>query len=153
MAVAISIAASCSAAAADGIFANLAGSWSGTGTIKLSGGTSEPIRCRATYAVENGDNTLRQQLRCASDSYKFDVQSSVTYNGDAGLVKGTWSETTNGVGGFVSGPATAERIKARVHSSTFDADLELVTKGLRQSVTIRPKNLDVSEVMVELRKS
>lgn len=139
------------AQAASGLFANLSGSWSGTGTIKTASGT-EPIRCRATYVVENGDNTLEQSLKCASDSYRFEVESSVTYNEGAGLVKGMWKETTNNVGGRVSGPAGPGRITARVEGNAFSADLELLTKGDSQSVTIRPENTDITEVFVDLRK-
>src|SRR6202521_149377 len=52
-------------------FAGMAGAWSGGGRVDLQDGTSERIRCRATYAVGGGGSTMQQQLRCASDSYRF----------------------------------------------------------------------------------
>src|ERR1700744_1237291 len=58
---------------AKGPFARLAGSWSGSGTIAASNGSRERIRCVATYAVGGGGHALAQNLRCASDSYKFFV--------------------------------------------------------------------------------
>jgi hypothetical protein len=89
--------------AQSGPFAGLAGSWSGSGTIGMSSGERERIRCRATYAVGGGGNTLRQSLRCASDSYRFDLGSDVRSAG--GAIYGSWSEATRGVGGELSGTA------------------------------------------------
>jgi hypothetical protein len=86
-------------------FAGLAGSWSGGGTLTASDGTRERIRCRATYEVTEAGVGLQQRLRCASDSYRFEVESDVRYNEGAGLISGTWRETTRDVGGRASGPA------------------------------------------------
>ena len=60
-----------------GPFAGLAGNWSGSGTITLDDGSTERVRCRASYAVGAGGNGLNQTLVCASDSYKFDLRSNV----------------------------------------------------------------------------
>src|SRR4051812_16003434 len=38
-------------------FAGLAGTWSGSGTVSLSGGARERIRCRSTYQV-GGEGTV-----------------------------------------------------------------------------------------------
>jgi len=61
-----------------GPFAGLNGSWSGSGTVSLADGSKERIRCRANYTVDATGSGLRQSLRCASDSYKFDLASNVT---------------------------------------------------------------------------
>src|SRR5262249_35026074 len=59
----------CTSAKADpGPFSGFAGSWSGTGTIKVANGSNERIRCRVNYSVKNSGNALSQTLRCASDS-------------------------------------------------------------------------------------
>ena len=60
--------------AQSGPFAGMAGNWSGGGTVTLDDGSTERIRCRATYAVGAGGNGLNQNLTCASDSYKFDLR-------------------------------------------------------------------------------
>jgi len=52
--------------------------WSGTGTVALSDGTTERIRCKADYKVNGTGLGLKQSLHCASDSYKFDLSSDVT---------------------------------------------------------------------------
>lgn len=58
-------------------FVGLGGAWSGTGTISLSDGAKERIRCKASYVVGRGDARLQQSLRCASDSYRFDLTSDL----------------------------------------------------------------------------
>ena len=139
------------AAAATSPFAAMAGSWSGEGTIKMSTGDSERIRCRVTYALEG--TKLRQNLRCASDSYKLDVKSELSYNAGAGRVSGTWSETNYGVGGFLSGSVVGGQIRATVEGQNFAATVDVTTNGNQQSVTIRPQRTDVSEVAVTLRRA
>ena len=61
--------------AQSGPFAGWPAYWSGGGTVTLDDGSTERIRCRATYAVGDGGNGLNQSLTCASDSYKFDLAS------------------------------------------------------------------------------
>jgi hypothetical protein len=54
----------------DGPFLGLSGSWSGAGTITMTNGATERIRCKATYAVNATGKAVQQTLRCASDSYR-----------------------------------------------------------------------------------
>jgi hypothetical protein len=131
-------------------FAGMAGSWSGGGRVDLQDGTSERIRCRATYSVGDGGSTLQQQLRCASDSYRFEVSSSVESR--AGSLSGSWSEATRNVSGQVSGRAAAGRIHARVDAGVFVADLTVNTSGNQQSVAIVPQGADIRIVAVTMRK-
>ena len=132
-------------------FSGFAGTWSGGGRIDLQNGTSERIRCRASYAVGGGGNTLQQQLRCASDSYRFEVNSNVESR--AGSLSGSWSEMTRNVSGQISGRAAAGRIQARVDAGVFAADLTVSTNGNQQSVAIVPKGADIRIVAVTMRKS
>src|SRR5476651_2231160 len=76
--------------AQSGPFAGLAGVWSGSGTVTLDDGSTERIRCRATYAVGGGGTGLNQSLTCASDSYRFNLSSNVVANG--GSLSGTWRD-------------------------------------------------------------
>ena len=73
-----------------GPFDQLAGSWSGSGTMDLSNGRHEPIKCRASYDVLEEQSKLQLNIRCASDSYNFDLRGSATYTG--GAITGTWSD-------------------------------------------------------------
>src|SRR5580693_1333124 len=53
-----------------GPFLGLSGHWSGAGTVTMTNGATEWIRCKATYAVNATGKAVQQTLRCASDSYR-----------------------------------------------------------------------------------
>jgi hypothetical protein len=84
--------------AAEHPFSALAGSWSGGGVIKKANGSSERIRCRSNYDPA-GSSQLNLRLRCASDSYNFDLSANVSYQG--GPISGSWSEASRNVGGSI----------------------------------------------------
>jgi|SoiMethySBSTD1v2_1073268.scaffolds.fasta_scaffold00593_38 hypothetical protein len=139
-----------SAQAAAGPFEDFAGSWSGTGTVSLSNGTNERIRCRASYHVTEAGRLLSQDLRCASDSYKFELQTTVAHQG--GSISGTWNETTRSVVGSISGRISGGTIQAQASSAAVSANLSVVTRGNQQSVTIQSPGSEVSEVSITLRR-
>jgi hypothetical protein len=129
------ISGSASYAQSSGPFAGMAGSWSGGGTVTLDDGSSERLRCRATYAVGAGGNALNQSLTCASDSYKFILSSNVVAQG--GALSGTWSESSRGVNGSLEGRGASGTFQVTASAPGFTANLSLTTRGNRQSVTIR----------------
>ena len=133
-----------------GPFSALTGSWSGSGSILLSGGDSESIRCRANYTSGQSGYTLQQGLRCASDSYNFNLSSQIRSEG--GNIDGTWQEKTRNVSGEISGRATGEMIQASVESTGFTASLSLATRGDRQTVTIRSEGTDLAGASITLRR-
>lgn len=141
------------AAEASALFADLSGSWAGNGTMALSGGTNERLRCRAKYSVDGAGTGLKQELRCASDSYRFDVASDVYYNAGAGTVSGTWAETNYSAGGFLKGSVSGNEIKARVEGKSFAAVIVVTMSGSEQSVVISPTGTDVTEVSVKLSRA
>jgi hypothetical protein len=136
--------------ARSGAFSNMAGSWFGSGRIYMSDGTNERIRCRARYAVAKGGYVMQQNLLCASPSYRFDINSTVT--DDNGRIFGTWSETAHNVTGNVTGIARGGHIQASVNGGEFRARLALITHGNSQMVTIVPNGTDVREVAVALQR-
>ena len=138
------------AAAQSAPFAGLAGAWSGSGTISLSDGSKERLRCRATYRVSGGDSALQQSLRCASDSYKLELSSDVVSEG--GRVSGSWSETSRGVSGTVQGRANGGRVAVVVDAPGFTANLTLTTTGNRQSVSIVSEG-DIRNVSIAMNRS
>src|SRR6266480_7014691 len=117
--------------AQSGPFAGMAGNWSGGGTVTLDDGSTERIRCRATYAVGAGGNGLNQNLLCASDSYKFDLRSSVIAEG--GALSGTWSESSRGVNGTLQGRGANGNFQVLASAAGFNANISLTTRGNRQS--------------------
>jgi len=137
------------AATADNPFTALPGSWTGTGTIAMSSGTKERIRCQASYRLENPTN-LRLEMSCTSDSYRFELRSHITY--DDQTVSGSWNETTRGVGGQITGRASGARIQARAEGQTFTALLDMTTRGNRQSVSIQSPGSEMSGVTIVLTR-
>jgi hypothetical protein len=133
-----------------GPFGAMPGAWSGGGTISLANGANERIRCRAAYDVGSGGRALQLSIRCASDSYNFDLAGSVVYQG--GAVTGTWSESTRGVGGTVSGRAGGNQIQVYAQGSGFSAGLSMATHGNRQSIEIRPTGVDITAVSIALAR-
>jgi hypothetical protein len=113
----------------------MAGHWSGSGTVTLDDGSTERIRCRASYAVGEGGNGLNQSLTCASDSYKFELKSNVV--AERGVLSGTWSETSRNVSGNLEGRVAGGNFQVAVSAPGFSANLSLTTRGNKQSVVIR----------------
>ena len=132
-------------------FAALSGSWSGSGSVTLTSGAVERIRCQATYEVAPSGNNFQQNLRCTSDSYNFNLRSSVLRSGDG--VSGTWTETTRNASGGISGRMSGNQIQATIQSPAFNASLTLATQGDRQTVNIRSQGTELSAVTIVLRRA
>jgi hypothetical protein len=120
-----------------GPFAGFEGAWSGTGTVALSDGSTERIRCKADYKVNGTGLSLKQSLHCASDSYKFDLSSDVTSQGDR--ISGNWSEASRNIFGNLQGTAGGGQIEVFVEANGFAANLVLRTTGNKQTVQINSK--------------
>lgn len=133
-----------------GPFAGFAGSWAGSGTVALSDGTTERIRCRADYKVAASGLNLKQSLHCASDSYKFDLSSDVTSQGDR--ISGNWSEASRNIFGNLRGTAGGGQIDVFVEASGFAASLNLRTNGSKQVVQIDSKG-EIRGVTITMTKS
>jgi hypothetical protein len=134
----VASASSSASYAQSGPFAGMAGNWSGGGTVTLDDGSTERIRCRATYAVGAGGNGLNLNLLCASDSYKFDLRSNVIAQG--GSLSGSWSESSRGVNGTLEGRGGNGYFQALASAPGFNANISLTTHGNRQSVVIRAES-------------
>ena len=132
-------------------FAAMSGAWNGTGSVTLASGATERIRCRANYEIPPSGNTFQQSLRCTSDSYDFDLRSSVIRSGDT--VSGTWSETTRNVTGAIAGRVNGNQVQARIQGPAFSASLNLTTQGDRQTVSIRSQGTELSAVSIVLRRA
>ena len=139
------------ASAATGPFADYTGAWSGTGTLRPQNGAAERIRCNANYRPRGSSaREVDLQLRCASDSYNFNLLSTVRSEG--GEISGSWSETTHNASGSLSGRATGRQILVSARGGTFVANLLLVTHDNRQSVSIRATGADVTGADIMLSR-
>jgi hypothetical protein len=137
------------AGASNSPFVGMSGTWSGGGTITMASGAKERIRCRAKYDVNGSGSALDLTLRCASDSYKFELQSNVAHNN--GAVSGNWAELTHRVGGTLSGSAKGNHIQVRVEG-TLSAMLALSTNANQQSISIQAPGAEMRAVAISLSR-
>ncbi len=147
---AIALWASTAPAKAAGPFSGLDGRWNGIGHIELSDGSKETIHCRATYDVGSSGRAMHQSLRCASDSYNFELRSDVESRGNE--ISGNWSELTRNISGRLSGHGRRGHIEVDVKSDAFNARLILVSHGNRQSVIITTKGTQFSGAKITLSR-
>lgn len=147
---ALLVSVSTSHAQAAGPFAGFDGNWSGAGTVALSNGTTENIRCKADYKVNANGLGLKQNLHCASDSYKFDLSSEVTSQGDR--ISGNWSEKSRNLFGNLQGTAGGGQMDVFVEASGFAANLNLRTNGNKQVVQINSKG-EIRGVNITMTKT
>lgn len=138
------------AQAAASPFVAMAGTWSGSGTLSTTDGGQERLRCRATYNVTPTGTELRLNLRCASESYNFDLAGDVEYRG--GAISGSWSEATRNASGTISGRAIGDHVDAAARGDNFSANLSLTTRGSRQSISIRPQGTNITGVSLALNR-
>jgi hypothetical protein len=137
--VALFVASASASYAESGPFAGMAGNWSGSGTVTLDDGSTERIRCRASYAVGAGGNGLNQSLTCASDSYRFNLSSNVVAQG--GALSGTWSESSRNINGNLEGRGSNGNFQVTASAPGFTASIALTTRGNKQSVVIRSESV------------
>jgi len=129
-------------------FENVAGSWSGGGMMKPSDGPRERVRCKVNYTPKNNGQSVKLNLRCASDAYKMDLSANIDQNGTD--LSGNWFESQYRQGGKISGKNANGVIEARVEGDTITALLSVQTKGNRQTFAMESPGAWVSQVSVEL---
>ena len=134
-----------------GAFDDYAGTWSGNGSITIADSGTERIRCRGVFTVDAAGNGLHQNIKCASDSYKFELASDVTY--DNGSISGSWNESSRQVYGQLSGRATANNISAQASAVGVTAAISIATRGNSQSVVIRSPGSEISEIAVTMARA
>lgn len=140
-------------AAAESPFAGLSGSWSGSGTVTYASGTTEHLSCRVKYDRNNAqasEDSVQQTLRCASDSYKFQINAY--YRNQAGTVTGHWDELVLDIHGSITGSVTAGKITGNLHGPTFLASVLVDTRGNEQTVIISAEDKDIRQVSVAVRR-
>ena len=135
--------------AAEGPLAAFAGNWSGSGTITVKSGGRERIRCRGGNTVSG--SSLNLGLKCASDSYKFELASDLTSNGNE--ITGNWSETSRGVYGQLAGKINGSHIQAEAKAAGLNASLSIQARGNSLAVAIRSPGSEISEVSVSMARS
>ena len=127
------------ASAAAGPFADFAGVWSGTGTLRPQNDAAERIRCNANYRLRgNSGREVDLQVRCATDSYNFDLSGEFAAD-ENNRVTGHWTEHTRSAGGTAIGTTSGDRLELRIAGAGFAAEAVeavMVTRNRQQSVSI-----------------
>jgi len=131
-------------------FENVAGAWTGGGTMKPSDGPRERVRCKANYAVKNAGQSVRMDVRCASDAYKMDLNANIDQRGS--VLSGNWFESQYRQGGKVSGQNVDGIIEARVEGDTITALLTVQTKGNKQTFSMVSPGAWISQVTIDLTR-
>ncbi|MBU1211515.1 MAG: hypothetical protein KJ587_09615 [Alphaproteobacteria bacterium] len=129
---------------------DLAGRWSGWGSVKLTNGATEQVKCVATYFIKEAGSSLDQNLRCASASYKIDAKANYNVSGSA--VSGSWEERTHSAKGVVAGQVTDNLFKLSVKGDTFSANMTMSSSACKQSISITPQGLNVDSISIGLKK-
>jgi hypothetical protein len=129
-----------SSAHSQSTFTSMAGSWSGGGLV----------RCKASYVTPSNGQSLKLELRCASDAYKFELSSNIVQNGAS--ILGDWFESTNRVGGKISGQNSGGLITARAEGDIVTALLTVKTTGSRQSFLMESPGAQVERVLIDLHR-
>lgn len=140
-----------SSAASEGVFADFGGNWRGRGTVSLTDGSHEAIRCRAAYGIRSDGDALSVDVNCASDSYRVHIVANVVAQGTS--FSGTWQETTRQVGGNVTGsiPAAGE-MQASFQAMGGGLQIGARANGRRQAVTIQSQGSDIQGVSITLKR-
>src|SRR5437879_2984793 len=95
-------------------FDSVAGSWSGGGSMKPSDGPRERVRCKIDYAPKNAGQSVKMNVRCASDAYKMDLNANIDQNGTA--LSGNWFESQYRQGGIKMMRAQVRRGRRDEHA-------------------------------------
>ena len=135
---------------AEQTFDSVAGSWSGGGWMTTKDGPRERVRCKVDYIVKSTGQSVKMNVRCASDAYKMDLSANIDQSGTA--LSGNWFESQYRQGGQVSGQNVNGLIEAKVESATITALLTVRTRGNRQSFVMESPGAWVSQVSIDLAR-
>jgi hypothetical protein len=135
-AVVLAIEASTVAAAAPPTLVPLIGAWTGAGSIRLEGGQTETVKCKAYY-TDRGAN-VGVALRCASSGAKIDLRATLEATG--GKIGGSWEERQFNAAGSLTGAAVGNRLSLDLDGGGFKASVVVSTAATSQTLTISAQN-------------
>jgi hypothetical protein len=134
---------------AEPVFRSLAGSWRGSGQMRVEGQKPERLSCRAYYTAKSGGSALGIAIRCASAANKIELRAQVT-EAD-GKLSGSWNETTFNVGGDVSGKAGPGRLTLSISGGVVGS-MTVAFSGRTQTVTIATQGVSLKGVSISLSR-
>jgi hypothetical protein len=128
------------------------GSWRGGGSLILTDGSRERVRCRANVKVSAGGAVADQSLKCTSTGHGIHVKSTLRASGTK--LRGTWTaagkkqEQT----GALKGSLGANLLSVALSGGEVEAALTIALKGCKQTVTLSGKLGPLSKLKVALNK-
>jgi len=128
--------------------AALTGYWSGNGTVALTNGRTERVKCQVFYKAEGGQ--IRQTMRCASPDYTINALAELQLKGSQ--VTGTWEEKTYAAKGAVTGRFANDSFALSIQGANFTAVMNVTLSSCKQSLNITPQGLEVTRVSIALAK-
>jgi hypothetical protein len=134
----------------DAPFANLNGAWTGGGQVRLEGGKTERISCKAYYTPRDGGSGVGIALRCASTSYTINLRSTIASSG--GKVTGSWEEQTFNASGDVSGRASPGNLAVSINGGGISGSMSVSFGGATQQVSINTSGTALKGVSISLSR-
>jgi hypothetical protein len=144
------LAAACSVPAAAATIEDMNGYWSGNGSVVLSNGNTERVKCSVVYKVTDGGSQIRQTMRCASADYKIDALAELRVRGEK--VSGSWEEKTYSATGAVSGRFSDNNFVLSIQGQNFSAAMNVSLSDCKQNISISPQGLEVTRISIGLGK-
>jgi hypothetical protein len=144
------VAAGSVAAGAANSIEDLNGYWSGNGSVVLSNGNTERVKCSVIYKVTDGGAQIRQTMRCASADYKIDALAELRVKGEK--VSGSWEEKTYSATGAVSGRFSDNSFVLSIQGANFSAAMNVSLSDCKQNINISPQGLEVTRISIGLGK-
>jgi hypothetical protein len=130
---------------------NLAGKWSGEGTMVPSSGRNERFRCIIVYQVGNEASRVHQHLRCQGENRDFDAVTRMNIAEDK--VTGVWADNVYSISGTLHGKVTDKGFIVQLNSTFFDARMSVVSSDCQQTVRLVPDDPGImKELAATLKK-
>lgn len=142
------VAALAPAARAENIVATLNGSWSGSGRIVYTDGSSEGIHCNAFYTGSGRD--LSMAIQCKSDRNPIHIRSKLRIDGSR--ASGEWEERTFNASGNASGNVGPNSMSLKVSGGGFDGQMAVSFNKSQHDITVTTKGIAMSRATMSLSR-
>jgi hypothetical protein len=131
-------------------FNDFNGSWTGSGTLSLTSGNIESLKCKAYYTPQNKGQGLGVAIRCASASSALELRAALTAAGDK--INGSWEERTYNAAGDVSGGFGDRQIDLAIKGGAFNGSMRVTMDGPSQKVAIQADGIALKAINLSLTR-
>ncbi len=132
-------------------FNALNGAWSGSGSVRLTDGSTQRIRCRGYYTARSGGSGLGMAINC-SNSASFKIHMRANLSNSGGRITGSWEEREFNQTGNVSGTSSGSGFSL-TFSGALSGSMAVTLSGSRQTVKISTGGPGFTAVNMQFSKS